>query len=79
VNWSSKLESSEFFGRDVVEPVGMPESSFPSKDMLFVSAAECFPQSRNVRQLLETCMLVLQHHYVGHVRARRRGASLSSS
>jgi hypothetical protein len=42
VNWSSKLESSEFFGRDVVEPVGMPESSFPSRDMLFVLLVRVF-------------------------------------
>jgi hypothetical protein len=33
VNWSSKLESREFLGLVVVEPVGMPESSFPSRDM----------------------------------------------
>jgi hypothetical protein len=55
VNWSSKLESRGFFGFEVVEPAGMPESSFPSRDMfclfcegLFSSAAK---GSRWARQM----------------------------
>jgi len=36
VNWSSKFES-RFFGLAAEDPVdGIPESNFPSKDILFV-------------------------------------------